>query len=215
MIRTPIDLTGVTFGRLTVIRHQGYDRHKHSYWLCQCICGNTVKALRHNLVTGETKSCGCLKIKHGHARKGNRTPEYISWEDAKRRCTDKNDQHYSSYGGKGIEFCQRWMKFENFLADMGYRPKGTTLDRIDNYRGYEPGNCRWATLKEQSRNRRQNRWIDAFGEHLCITDAAERYGLSLGCLTNRLKTMPPEDALTKPLLKRRPRKPANIERVFC
>ncbi|MDE1476488.1 hypothetical protein KKJ06_21460 [Xenorhabdus bovienii] len=164
-------------------------------------------------MTGNTRSCGCLKSRHGHAKQRNHTPEYISWERAKRRCLDKNDVYYHLYGGRGITFCEHWLIFENFLKDMGERPDGHTLDRIDNSRGYEPNNCRWATVKEQSRNRRTNRWIEAFGQRMIFKDAADKYNISQGALTNRLKTMTPEEALTQPLAKRRPRKPA-CEQVF-
>ncbi|MDE9448123.1 hypothetical protein KKJ04_22090, partial [Xenorhabdus bovienii] len=93
-----------------------------SMWLCLCDCGNRVHVRRGNLLTGNTRSCGCLKSRHGHAKQRNHTPEYISWERAKRRCLDKNDMYYHLYGGRGITFCEHWLIFENFLKDMGERP---------------------------------------------------------------------------------------------
>lgn len=207
-------LVNKKFERLTVICSAGKNKHSQPMWFCVCDCGAEVIVRQGNLTSGNTRSCGCLKIKHGHARTGAKTPEYFTWEDVKSRCCNPADVSYPAYGGRGITLADRWHDFENFLADMGSRPLGHTLERIDNNKGYQPGNCRWATPAEQARNRRSNRLITAFGKTMCLKDAAKEYGISLGCLAARLEQMPPEIALTKPLAKRRPRKPAN-ERVFC
>lgn len=158
-----LDLKGHRFGRLRVTsawRSRGVVQ-----WFCQCDCGEWGWFRVGHLVNGYTKSCGCFqrelalshlshKPKHGHAR--NRTPTYVTWDGMIQRCTNPNERvRYSYYGGRGVRVCDRWMKFENFLADMGERPKGLTLDRIDGNRGYEPSNCRWATRSEQSRNQRR------------------------------------------------------------
>ena len=152
------DLAGATFGRLTVIGRAEPRR----FWLCKCACG-TLKNIRHDhLVDGRVRSCGCLgrestgqrSLTHGHTRQRTLTPEYESWASMLSRCRNPNATQYKWYGGKGIKVCDRWQSFENFLADMGTRPEGTSLDRIDPYGNYEPSNCRWADRLEQRRNQR-------------------------------------------------------------
>lgn len=207
-------LVGEVFERLMVICSAGKNNHNQQMWLCLCECGNETVVRHSNLTGGNTRSCGCMKVKHGHARVGKKTPEYFTWEDMKSRCCNPKDVNYHSYGGRGVSIDDRWLQFENFLSDMGCRPKGATIERIDNNQGYSPDNCRWATAHEQARNRRTNRLIIAFGKTMCFKDAAQMYGLSMGCLAARLRVMSPEEALTKPLAIRRPRKPDNV-RAFC
>jgi len=150
--RPKIDLTGQKFGRWTVICEAGQK------WLCQCECGVVKKIWGHFLKDGQSKSCGCLRkdlavereTKHGKCF----TPAYKSWTCMKQRCLNPNSPKFSIYGGRGIMICERWMVFENFLADMGERPEGTTLDRIDNDGHYESDNCRWATIDVQNNNKK-------------------------------------------------------------
>jgi hypothetical protein len=153
---------GQHFGRLTVVRRDGQDNGGQAVWLCKCDCGNEKSIRGYDLRSGAVKSCGCLLREskapttfiHGHLRDGKQSREYRSWMAMMRRCFNPNFVHYSRYGGLGITVCERWRDFRNFLADMGQRPEGKSLDRINSDGNYEPGNCRWATALEQRHNRR-------------------------------------------------------------
>lgn len=116
-------------------------------------------------------------MRHGHARKGQLSRTYRIWGNLKTRCTNPRNQAFPLYGGRGISLCQRWVTFDGFLADMGACPAGKQIDRIDNNRGYEPGNCRWATAKENARNRRSNKRYVIRGVQKTIPEWAEHFGL--------------------------------------
>lgn len=120
----------------------------------KCFCGNSFVAMEYDIKSGHTRSCGCMREKHHHARKGLVTKTYSTWIGMLARCNSKSNASYRSYGGRGIKVCDRWKDFRNFLADMGQRPPRKTLDRINPYGNYEPSNCRWATDKQQAENTR-------------------------------------------------------------
>lgn len=178
-----VDLTGKKFGRLTVL-HRAKNKKEKVAWLCKCSCGNEIEINSESLKRGLTKSCGCLRSElsrdrrktHGHTLFGEETPEYKSWLSMFSRCRCKKGVTYKNYGARGIKVCIRWNKFENFYKDMGDRPEGTSLDRINNNKGYSPKNCRWATNKEQARNKRNNRKINIKGKIYTLIELAELTG---------------------------------------
>lgn len=204
------DLTGKRFGRLVVLRRHGTSSLPVK-WRCRCDCGTEKTVRAHHLKSGSTKSCGCWRdevnrrpTSHGHATAG-RSATYVTWEAIKQRCHNPNAVGYDSYGGRGIEMCERWRdSFENFLADMGERPEGKTLERVDNDGDYEPDNCRWASSREQASNRRNTRMISYGGREQTLTQWAREYSLSRGVLWHRINLgWSLERALTEPVRRKR------------
>lgn len=171
-----IDLTGSQFGRLTVV-----SRGIGGRWNCTCECGGTCAPSSMNLRSGKTKSCGCLSREvAGNAKRTHGmhlTPTYYSWSLMLKRCRTPTDPAYKAYGGRGIDFDPRWLSFKTFLSDMGERPDGTSIDRIDNARGYWPDNCRWANKLQQQRNIRSNRNIEYKGRVQCVRAWSAETGL--------------------------------------
>lgn len=129
------------------------------------------------------KGNAAAAYKHGH---NYSSPTYRSWKVMKNRCTREADNAWENYGGRGIKVCDKWLAFAGFLEDMGERPENTTLDRIDNNGNYEPGNCRWATVKEQSRNRRDNHIVEYNGMKMPLVDACSLSGLPYGTVICRI-----------------------------
>lgn len=209
------DLTGMVFDRLSVIGYVNIEGARK--WACKCECGNFTAKYSSHLLNGSTRSCGCLFLevitKHGHETGRKQSGTYATWRNMIRRCSDPKILHYENYGGRGITVCDRWVKFENFLEDMGERPVGMTIERIDNNGNYEPRNCRWATKKEQGRNKRNNKILTFMGQSMTATDWAEKIGVEPRIVLSRLNTYKwsVEKTLTTPVIKYMKRN-ANINR---
>jgi hypothetical protein len=147
-----IDLTGKVFGKVVVIEYAGKAKNGQTLWICLCECGNRTKAFGSHLTRGNTKSCGCGKGRFIHGM--YKSPEYQAYIHAKSRCENPDTKCYENYGGRGIQF--RFKNFEDFFKEVGHRPEGESLDRIDNNGHYEVGNLKWSTRKEQQNNTRMS-----------------------------------------------------------
>lgn len=187
------DLIGETFGRLTVEARGEKNRWGGYRWVCRCKCTNVITVDSNNLRRGLTTSCGCYRNDRVRETCGTHgqtnSTEYWSWSHMKRRCTDPSHPRYADWGGRGITVCDRWRdSFEVFLADMGPKPSlEHSIDRKDNGGNYEPGNCRWAIAKEQSRNTRRNHMLTYNGETRCVSEWSEATGINHQTIHERLK----------------------------
>ena len=161
------DLNGMTFERLTVIGEGGRTKDRHILWECRCECGNIVNVSSRDLVTGHTKSCGCLQkdtIKTIRIKHGDRDARlYSVWKSMKKRCENPNCKSYKWYGAKGVSVCEEWhdyIAFKEWAIHNGYNENAEygqcTIDRIDPYGNYEPNNCRWVSMAEQAKNKRNS-----------------------------------------------------------
>jgi hypothetical protein len=169
-------LSGKKFWRLAVECFSHRDTDYRVYWRCRCHCGKESIVRGDQLVSGGIRSCGCARLEktttHGHCRRrGGRscTVEYAAWHAMHHRCKNPANKQFHRYGGRGITVCERWEKFENFLADMGLKQSpDLSIERIDNDAGYSPENCKWATLEEQNANRHHAKSYNrrrCFGKH--------------------------------------------------
>lgn len=193
-------IIGARFGRWQVvsqpeIKYQGDGQAKWSVD-CKCDCGNTSSVWVSNLKSGGSKSCGCLHRellakrngKHGYAKRGELSDEWHIWTQMMQRCENPNNKNFPKYGGAGISVCERWKEFKNFIADMGKKPTPKhSIDRFPDGRGnYEPGNCRWATPTEQSRNRSSVILIEIGKKTKCVTEWAAIYGVAKQTAISRI-----------------------------
>ncbi len=188
-----LEIIGLTFGRLTVTREAERSARGVVRWLCRCECGKEAIVFSQKLTGGNTRSCGCLRQDSNASRSTHdkrHDVEYRTWMSMKARCLNHLCADYPRYGGRGITICDRWLdSFEHFLADMGKRPtQKHQIDRINNDNGYEASNCRWATPKENSQNKRNSKWwiINGIKYETC-QQAAEACGATRLTIFNRLK----------------------------
>lgn len=202
MSKTRIEMAGRRYGRLLAIRPtEKKTANKSIYWECLCICGRTIEIGGHKLRTGHTKSCGCLRDDSRKKHQMTSTSTYSVWKYMRQRCLNPKSNRYDRYGGRGIKVCKHWSEFQHFFEDMGERPKGLTLDRIDNDGDYCRANCRWATKKEQENNKSTNVIITYKGRRLTVSEWAEEQGINYSTLFYRLfkRGWSVEKALTTPV----------------
>lgn len=205
MSRPAQSLIGLRFGRFIVesdapsiiyISPSG-QAIKHRASLCGCDCGVKLIVRNASLKSGSKKSCGCAKRKPY-----SNTPTWYSWNAMKSRCLSQSCTNFSYYGGRGITVCERWLNYDNFVSDMGLRPEGTSIERIDGNGNYEPGNCRWATKQEQSENKSSTLRFTINGFTGCLNAVARHFGIKSGNVHNRLRRgWAPERAFLEPIRK--------------
>lgn len=186
----PIDMTGQRYGRLSVIEMAGHNKHRQRLWRCVCDCGETTEVLGFLLRQEQTRSCGCLAreaIANVNKKHGKSGTQIFNVHSAMMdRCYMQTNHAYKNYGGRGITVCGRWHDFENFYADMGDKPKGMTLERIDNHGPYSPDNVRWASYKDQANNRRSNVVLEFQGRKQTMQQWSDEMGLKIQTVWARL-----------------------------
>ena len=188
-------LEGLRFGRLEIIRLYGRDKNYNTLWECKCDCGNNCVVSAVHLKDSSTKSCGCLRAEtlppsnkiHGMSSSG----AYSTYRAMLNRCINKDSDSYYRYGGRGISICERWIGkggILNFFKDMGVPPSDKyQIDRIDNNGNYEPGNCRWVSSRENSRNKNNNVVLTLNGNSACLAAWSEELNIPYATLYSRLK----------------------------
>lgn len=182
------DISNKRFGRLVAVELVAQDDSWNDKYLCKCDCGNQTIVLKLSLKSGDTRSCGCLMREIFTKHKACKDKTYIIWQGMKQRCFDKKSKNYSKYGGRGITMCKEWREdYLIFLKDMGEVPEGKSIERIDNNGNYEPSNCKWATIKEQARNKRNSLIINYKGQSKHLLDWCEELNLSYNLIRDRLR----------------------------
>lgn len=185
------EMIGKVFGRLTPILECGKNSSGQYRYLCVCDCGESKVITGSLMLQGKVLSCGCLRREMISAKNtkhnGCGTVMYKTWTGMKTRCTNPNSKAYANYGGRGIAFDPAWADFAAFVSDMGERPDGCTLERIDNDKGYSKDNCKWATTAEQSRNTRQNVNLTFNGKTQCMTDWANELFIPYPTIQDRVR----------------------------
>ena len=187
-----VDLTGKVFGRLTVIGKAGRNKHGQILWRCSCLCGGKVIIVRQKIVSGHTKSCGCLRSeaakKRGTTHGMRDTQEYNIWGVMIQRCTNPRNPAWKWYGARGIKVCDKWFEFSEFYKDMGSRPTSKhSIDRIDVNGDYAPGNVRWVLPKDQANNHRNNLILEVDGRLMTLAEAVNITGVNYNTAYYRFK----------------------------
>lgn len=196
------DQTGRRFGRLVAVSVVQVDESKENdhLWLFSCDCGNTKQARIKRVRSGKTASCGCLfketmrdrNTKHGLS---SASATYRTWKDMRQRCMNSKNSDWKNYGGRGVSVCKEWDDFAVFLADMGERPQGMTLDRIDVNLGYSKENCRWADAKTQANNKTSNHVITLLGRSQTLQAWAEETGIKRETIAARVRAGMPDEKI--------------------
>ena len=191
------DLTGKEINDLVFLSYS-HVKNRRRYWNIKCFCGNVFSGIPYTIKSGNTKSCGCLKTKHNLST----TPEYVAWDNMKKRCYRTSNRQYKDYGGRGITICDSWLNdFTAFYKDMGPRPSPKhSIERKDNNGNYCLENCKWATKKEQTRNQRSNRLLTYNNETKTMAEWAEILNIPYDTLNHRIhRGWSDEKALNTPV----------------
>lgn len=210
------NLIGRVFGRLTVLAETPNSDPRRRKWACRCECGTITSTVGYAMLAGKTQSCGChrrdvmraLVTTHGHAKSGKEHPLYRTWAHMRARCSSPAYHSYHRYGGRGITIDPRWDDFSAFLSDMGDKPKGYSLDRIDNNGNYSPSNCRWASPREQANNTMKVSLFEHLGKSMTLAEWSRETGINKITLWRRLNELgwPPSKAFSTPAAYRSPPK---------
>lgn len=185
------EIIGNRYGRLTVMLDCGQAKNGAYQYITMCDCGESKVVLGNSMVNGSTKSCGCIRRETTSAKnikhQGCSDSAYQTWQGMKTRCLNPNTASYKNYGGRGITIDAKWMDYSGFLEDMGERPDGHTLERLDNSKGYSKDNCKWASTKEQARNTRQNVNLTHNGKTMCMMDWSKELNIPYPTIQDRVR----------------------------